>query len=289
MNEKLSLLFAFGAMLCWGFGDFILQRTVKKIGDIETIAIVGIVGGIGMFPFVVNDLHLIFSSVRNFLLLSASSIIVTLLSVILLESFKRGKLSVVEIIVSMELPLTILLGVLFLKDILSIPQLIFVGMLFVGVILSSVDFAKIKKDHFFEKGALLAAISALMSVSFNFVTAMSSQEITPLLAVWVPWVVSAFFACIYIAKKGRSKSFIKDMWKFRNLVLIAGIIDTLAWIFFALAVSGKELSIITAITESYVGLAVFLGLKLNREKMTKLQYVGAISALAASFIVALIS
>ncbi len=56
---ELSLLAAFGAMICWGIGDFLIQRTVRKVGDIEALAFIGIVGSVGLIPFVWNDLKLI--------------------------------------------------------------------------------------------------------------------------------------------------------------------------------------------------------------------------------------
>ncbi len=37
MIIELSILFAFCAMICWGFGDFLIQRTVRKIGDVEAL------------------------------------------------------------------------------------------------------------------------------------------------------------------------------------------------------------------------------------------------------------
>jgi len=45
-----GIIFAFGAMLFWGFGDFLIQRTTRKIGDIETLAFISIFGSIGLLP-----------------------------------------------------------------------------------------------------------------------------------------------------------------------------------------------------------------------------------------------
>lgn len=38
MDLLFSLLFAFGAILCWGVGDFLIQRNTRAVGNIEALA-----------------------------------------------------------------------------------------------------------------------------------------------------------------------------------------------------------------------------------------------------------
>ena len=37
---SLGIGLAFVAMLCWGFGDFLIQRATRKIGDFEILAVI---------------------------------------------------------------------------------------------------------------------------------------------------------------------------------------------------------------------------------------------------------
>lgn len=37
---SLGILFAFVAMLFWGFGDFMIQKSTRKIGDWETVFLI---------------------------------------------------------------------------------------------------------------------------------------------------------------------------------------------------------------------------------------------------------
>jgi drug/metabolite transporter (DMT)-like permease len=67
-----------------------------------------------------------------------------------------------------------------------------------------------------------------------------------------------------------------------------GIFDTLAWLFFAVALLENELSITTAITESYPVIAMFLGLWINRERIVSHQYWGAAIALVGSIFIGFI-
>jgi hypothetical protein len=38
MGFEIAVIIAFCAMICWGIGDFLIQRSVRKIGDIECLA-----------------------------------------------------------------------------------------------------------------------------------------------------------------------------------------------------------------------------------------------------------
>jgi len=55
MAFETSILFAFAAMLSWGIGDFLIQRTVRKIGDLQTLTWIGIIGSIFLIPFAIKD------------------------------------------------------------------------------------------------------------------------------------------------------------------------------------------------------------------------------------------
>ena len=37
MSISVGIGLAFVAMLCWGFGDFLIQRSTRKVGDIEAL------------------------------------------------------------------------------------------------------------------------------------------------------------------------------------------------------------------------------------------------------------
>ncbi len=86
-----SILAAFGAMLFWGFGDFFIQRETRKIGDMESLAFIGAIGAIGLFPFVLPELPSLFT-MQNALLLTFVGIVTFITSVIDLEALKKGKL-----------------------------------------------------------------------------------------------------------------------------------------------------------------------------------------------------
>ena len=69
MGLAIGILFAFAALIFWGFGDFLIQRSTRKFGDWETLFLIATFGAIVLTPFVRNDLAQIFSSIDSLKLL----------------------------------------------------------------------------------------------------------------------------------------------------------------------------------------------------------------------------
>ena len=287
MILELNILFAFGAMLCWGIGDFLIQRSVRKIGDIEALAFIGIIGGVLLIPFIIGESDLLFSY-SNLLLLILLGVITFIVALFNFEALKVGKLSVIDVVLELELPVTIILSFIFFKERLTGMQFLFISFIFMGLILiATKSFSKVNLKGV-ERGVLLGVIAAVGMGVVNFLTGASSKAISPFLAVWFPWVVFTIFCLVVIIKKKDFKSFIKNAGKYKFLILGMGVFDTLAWLFFAFAVLENEIAITTAITESYPAIALILGLWLNKEKIKVHQYIGAGVAIIASIALAFI-
>ena len=193
-------------MLCWGFGDFVIQKATRKIGDMEALAWIGLLGTIGLLPFVWHDLSLV-TSRSNFLVLFALGVITFIIGIVNFEALKRGKISVVEVILEAELPVAILLGLFFLNESLSGAQALLTILVFGGIILIAAEPGAIKKEHFFEKGAFLALVAAAGYGIIDFLTAVGAKTISSLLTIWFAWATFTLICFIYLAWHGRLKHF----------------------------------------------------------------------------------
>jgi drug/metabolite transporter (DMT)-like permease len=285
MGLETGLLFAFLAMLSWGIGDFLIQKTTRKVGDVEALAFIGLIGAIGLLPFMANDFQLLFSF-QNVLILLVLGVITFIVALFNFEALKKGKLSIVDVVLELELPITIVLGFLVFRETLSVLQLSIISLIFIGIVLMATkSFSHFKKG--LEKGVLLAVIAAIGMGAVNFLTAASSKQISPLMAVWFPWVVFTILCIIAISKRDGLPKLIKNGLRFKWLVLAMGVFDTAAWIFYAFAVFGQEIAITTAITESYPAIAMLLGIRFNRERIKMHQCSGAALALISSFLLAM--
>lgn len=282
MAFEISILAAFGAMLFWGVGDFFIQRSTRKIGDAESLAFIGIIGALGLLPFVLPELPALFT-IPNIALLSFIGLVGFVVAMINLEALKEGKLSVIDVLLEIELPITAVLGFAFFSESFSLAQLAIIALVFAGIVLISVDsFSFRRRSKRLEKGVLLAVITAGGMALLNFLTAYGSKEISPLMVIWLPWVVIAIISLFFIWRREGFKRFSKNGFRFERLVLVMGVIDTLGWLLYAIALQFNALTITTAISESYPAIALFMGIWLNREKILPHQYAGAALALVAS-------
>ena len=291
------LLFAFGAMLFWGIGDFFLQKISKKLGSLYALTWVYLIGSVVLLPWAINSFSLIKTPI-NFITLLSLGIIECAYGIFVLKAFEQGKLSVVDVLFLLELPLTVILGIIFLGEKINFLQMLLIACIIFGAILISrkklgwlvkLWSYLIGSNKLLEKGALLAIGAGTISGFYNLVIAISARNISPILTIWFAWTISCIFLIIYLWHKRSLGIFLQVSKNNKKIILIGSILDVLGWLFFAIAVAQKELSVTTAITASYPAIAVFFGIKLNKEKISAWQIFGAVIILTASIVISLIS
>ena len=208
-------------------------------------------------------------------------------AVIDFRALKEGKLSVVEPILGMELPVTIVLSVMLAHEFLSSWQLMLILAVFLGTILAATK----ETAHLFahrrisERGVLFAVIGCVLMGATNFVVGYSSQEISPmvtLLAMDFLLLIVSLFYLLFRGHFGVLYQRVKTNWR---LVFAQAFLDNLAWIFFAFSTTFIPIAIATTVSESYIAITVILGLYVNREHLRKHQKLGV--ALAIFGVIAL--
>lgn len=55
MGVETGIIFAFIAMIGWGFGDFFIQKSTRKVGVWATIFIITLLGFIVLTPFALKN------------------------------------------------------------------------------------------------------------------------------------------------------------------------------------------------------------------------------------------
>jgi drug/metabolite transporter (DMT)-like permease len=275
-----GVLWALLAVIGWGFGDYLIQRFSRQLGIWKTLFFISFIGTVGLLPFVWNDLGSVFTS-QVLLWSITTGIVMTIASIFVFESFKVGKLAVMEPIVSAELPVAVLLAVTVWHEALSIKGWLLVLTIFIGIVLAVTERSKHLHYHkrILEKGAIFAAVGALMNGLMDLLMGASSQEISPLLTVWSVWMVGTVITFAYLLGKGKLIQLAKDIAQFPIGLIIMGILDTAAWVGFAMAAIHIPISVTAAISEGYIIIAILLGLLVNRERLRKHQTLGVILAI----------
>ncbi|MFA5793430.1 MAG: hypothetical protein WC897_06265, partial [Candidatus Gracilibacteria bacterium] len=90
-----GILFAFGALLCWGFGDFFIQKSTRAIGIWKSLFFIGASGIVAIFPFIFDQLGALLREPRHLAILSLAGIVVLFTALFEFESLRRGKLAIV--------------------------------------------------------------------------------------------------------------------------------------------------------------------------------------------------
>ena len=284
MGIELGILLAFGALICWGFGDFFIQRSTRKFGSWETLFIISSFATIVLFPFIYRDLAIL--SKKEILVLLIASSCILFAALFNFEGLKRGKLAIIEPIFVIEVPISILLAFFIINEVIDSTGLILIAILVIGLILVSL------KDHFtkrrwLEKGVILAIIGSIFMGSANFFFGLGSRITNPLIINWFVSIFLAVICFVYLVLNKKIKKLVLDVKKNKRLVLSLNIFDNGAWIFYAFAALFAPIGIVVAISESYIVLAVLLGLIINKERLMKHQKFGLIISIISAIALAL--
>ena len=276
MTHFAGIAFALIALVSWGLGDFYIQKTTRVVGSWKALFFIGVVGFIGLFPFIKNDL----STIRgvHFLTLGLLGVVVICTALFDFEALRQGKIAIIEPIIGLELPMTVGLSLVLVHEALAPLQLFLVGIVFIGIILA------ITTDHthlyyhkkIFERGVILASVGALGMAVTNFLVGVSSQAVSPLITIWCAHSLLVLVSGTYLFCKGEFGSLIQDVRRHPRPIIGQSILDNMAWVSFAKATTLIPIAIATTISESYIALAVLLGLFVNHEKLKRHQIVGII-------------
>ena len=267
-----GIIFALGALLFWGFGDFLIQRTARKFGDWETLFVISFFGVVILTPFIYNDVFLLKDNTL-FLLLGVS--ITLLLAAILdFEALRRGKLAVVEPVYALEVPVTAIFAFLVVNESFEIFQLALISLIILGLVLISLRTYHFSRKKWLEKGVLLATVGTIFMGASNFLVGFGSRITTPLLTNWFMSVFLSAVSIYYIFSSKRLNKLVNDFRKNKKLILSVSMFDNFAWISFAIAASLIPIAFAMVVSESYIALAALLGFIINKEKLLVHQKLG---------------
>lgn len=286
-----GLFFAFGALISWGFGDFFIQRSVRKFGSWRALMFIGIAALFILFPFVWKELPALFNSPRDIAILALGGIVMISASLFDFEALRRGKIAIIEPIYGIEVPVAVGLGVGVWGEHLSLLQSILIGTAFLGIVLAITEHHTHLHYHkrIFEKGVVLALAGAVGMGLGNFIVGVASQTISPVLAMWFIHGSLGIFCLLYLAFKNDLKNVVADIKNNKGIVAAMCVFDNAAWIFYAFATTLIPISIATTISESYIVLAGLLGIAFNKERPKAHQFIGIGIAVISVIILAGVS
>jgi drug/metabolite transporter (DMT)-like permease len=290
MTASLGIALAFVAMLAWGFGDFLIQKSTRKVGDWETLFIITAFGVIVLLPFVYRGLSGLFAtSGFGLWVLVSSGLILTCASLLSFEGFKKGKLAVVEPLLSFEIPAAAVLAFIVLHDKVDWLQIIMIILLMIGLVMVSFKEKRLSRSFFLEKGVVLFFSGAVLMGVSDFLLGWGSRLTDPVTANFILDLIMAVISGIFVLSHGGFRHIVRDISVNRGLALSMSISDNVAWLAYALAMTLVPIAIATGLAESSIIVGVVLAFAVNHEKLQRHQKIGLVVALTAAIILAAVT
>lgn len=278
------------AMLSWGFGDFLIQKNARKIGDWETLFFITLFGAVILLPFCFTQVWTLFSHLEDGgLVLLIGCVTLLFAAIIDFEALRKGKLSIVEPIWSLEIPITSVLAYLILSERVSVIEFILIILLLIFLVLVAFREKKITRKIFLEKGAVLAIMGALFMGAANFFIGWGARVTDPITVNFITDTFIMIVAAVVLLMRGKGRQTIKDVKNNLGTLLPMSIADKVAWLAFAFSMALAPIAISTALSQSYIIIAVVLGIVINKETLHKHQKIGMAGAVIVAVILAVIS
>ncbi|MFZ2969864.1 MAG: DMT family transporter [Minisyncoccia bacterium] len=269
----MGIIFAFIALISWGIGDFLIQKSARTFGNYAAIFYITAFGSIAFLPFVYQDLPSLLSFGAEFYLLLFTSVVILFAALFDFQALKIGKISVIEPIYAFEIPVTAILASFVIKEGISFAQALLIFAILFGIVLVSVrSFDKLYSK--IERGVWYAIIATILMGSVNFLFGVGSREINPFLVNWFTSIFLALFSLFYLILKSKTNELVRYWKNKKKLILSVGLFDNLAWIAYSYSTLYIPIAIATGISESYIAIASSLGIILNKEKLKRHQYIG---------------
>ncbi len=260
------------------------------MGDWEALFIIGLIGAAIIFPFVATRIPAVFeTSGQEIIIIGIACVVLFLVAIMDFEALRIGKLAIVEPIWSIEIPSAAILAFLILGERISPSQIIVILLLMLGLFAVSIKEKQKIKKFFVERGVFLTFFAAILMGGANFFVGWGSRVADPLAINFITDIFIVAVSGAYLLFTGRLGKMTRDFHSHLILLLPMGIIDKAAWVAFAFAMTLAPIAIAVALSESYIIIAVILGLAVNKEKLARHQKLGLTLAMFSAITLAIMT
>jgi drug/metabolite transporter (DMT)-like permease len=271
---NLGVLFAFGALLGWAFGDFSIQRAVRAVGNVRALFYIGILGSVALLPFSWNGIVPAFRDVTNYPLIIFACALVLATALANFQGLKLGKLSVVMPINGLELVAAVGLAMLIAHERYTASTYASIILVVAGLMLTTVTSFRNIKLMRWEKGVAWAIVGAIGLGTSNFTLGLASRTFSPIFTVWLTHTAVAIGTAIIMFRRGSFACVRNDLKRHFSVITAQSLLDNLAWISYGYAAALIPIGIATTISEGYLVVATLLGVAVNKERLKKHQVLG---------------
>ena len=272
----LAIIFALISYFAWSSGDIFGTVVTRKLGAYSTTfwtLLLGLILFSFYIPFSLNEIQgltidILFLNIILGLILATSFLT-------FYEALRIAHPSLVGTIAASFAALTVILSIVFLKETITNYQALSILVIFLGVIISLLDFTELIKGKFaFNKGVLLAIATMIgWGIYFTFIKIPVSR----IGWFWPEYISFTLFPLIYLVMKIRRIELKKPTYEKALVPLILSVIILRSADFsFNFAISRGLTAIVAPIAGSYPTLFVVLAFLVFKDPIKRQQIFGII-------------
>jgi drug/metabolite transporter (DMT)-like permease len=279
-NIQIALLGGMMGMFGYGICDFIIKRTIDRIGALQTLLYAQFIGAGFVSLYLVKEPSLPILSAFRMLCILLFGVFSAVAYLALFKALEVGKLSIVSPITSSFAMISATVSFLFFGESFSQLKILALSLVIIGIVLTCFDIRDLRSRSSaasLSKGVPQAIVSAVVFGLFlpfwdRFVEGEG----------WVVWImlerlIVAVFLVIYSSFSGKEITLPRQGRIVFWLILIA-LFDAVGFFgnTWALSASVDTTSIVAAVSSAYPLVAGSLAFGLLKERLSINQYIGIV-------------
>jgi len=287
MTATTGIALAFAAMLGWGIGDFMIQKNARRLGDWETLFVLTAFGALILLPFTYRNIAPLFQGPLESMLILLSAGLMLLASTLLnFEAFKKGKISVLEPLYSIEIVAASVMAFFVLGDHITWLQGATIAVLVVCLFMVSFRETRLSRKIFLEKGVFMFAAGSFILGFADFLIGWGGRVTDPIMSMFATNLIIAVASGLAIVLRGKTGQMVRDIRTGLSPLLTMAVSENIAWVAYAVAMTLVPIAIATGLSESSIVIAVLLGIFVGKERLQRHQKIGLVGAIVCALALA---
>ncbi|RLC00561.1 MAG: hypothetical protein DRH90_18195 [Deltaproteobacteria bacterium] len=285
----LSILTGLGGMFGWGIYDFLGGVYSKKIGPFKSFFWSQLAGFISLLLLLVTFTINLNIPILVIILLPIAAIVYSAGYLLFFKGFEIGNVSIIAVVMNLWAVFTMLFAYIFMGQRLSAMQSLGVFMIIFGVTIASLNWSDIKNHSF----KLSLGVRETVLGAFFFGVFWNISEVISERIGWLPTTLFVKFGIImflllfsFLIK--RELVLTKAPKKTKIMVLIMGSIEAGAVALVNYGLTIGDAILITPIASALSIVTITLAIIFLKDKITKTQGLGMITAIAGIIVTAFI-
>ena len=283
----LSILVGVGGMLGWGIYDFLGGVFARQIGPFKSFFWSQLAGLMSLFLLALVLTINLNASIQIILLSAIAAILYSAGYLFFFKGFEIGNVSIVAATMNLWAVFTMLFAFIFMGQRLSAMQTVGVVMILSGAALASLNWSEVRKQGFQLSAGVKEAVfgAFFFGVFWNFSEVISEAMGWLFTTLFVKLGIILFLLVFSFLVK-RELSLSKASVQTKTAVGLMGVIEAgaVALVNFGLTIGDAIL--ITPIASALSIVTITLAIVFLKEKVTKLQGLGMVTAIAGIILTA---